>query len=199
VGRDPRYSWRDPGFPQGEDHPVVNVTWNDAVAFCGWLSRKEGKTYRLPTEAEWEYACRAGTTTRYNFGDEPEDLAGSANVYDATSHPLYNEALWGRYELGSRDGFCFTAPVGRFRPNRWGLYDMHGNVWEWCSDWYGENYYKQCPVDDPKGPEAGIRHSRRGGAWHSFALYVRPCYRNYNTPQSRYPNLGLRVVLEEAR
>jgi formylglycine-generating enzyme required for sulfatase activity len=197
-GRNPKYSWRNPGFPQADDHPVVNITWNDAVEFCRWLSKKEGKTYRLPTEAEWEYACRAGTTTRYNCGDDPESLTKSANTFDADSRPLYE--AWSRFALKSSDGFKYTAPVGSFRPNAFGLYDMHGNVWEWCSDFYGDDYYRnKSPLDDPKGPPSGRRHSRRGGCWHSFALYVRSNYRNYNTPQSRYANLGLRVVLEDVQ
>jgi formylglycine-generating enzyme required for sulfatase activity len=195
-GRDPRYSWRDPGFVQGYDHPVVNVTWNDAVAFCQWLSRREGRTYRLPTEAEWEYACRAGTTTRYAFGDNPEGLSTFANVFDSAAREAF--PAWRRYALTSSDGYTFTAPVGRFRPNAFGLYDMHGNVWEWCSDWYRDDYYAASPVDDPQGPASGHLRSRRGGAWHSFALYVRSSYRNFNTSRSRYPNLGLRVLLEDA-
>jgi formylglycine-generating enzyme len=195
-GRARRYSWRDPGFSQGDDHPVVNITWNDAVAFCQWLSKREGRSYRLPTEAEWEYACRAGTTTRYAFGDDPEALTGVANVFDAESRDTFPG--WGRYALTSSDGYAFTAPVGRLRPNAFGLYDMHGNVWEWCSDWYRDDYYAMSPVDDPQGPASGHLRSRRGGAWHSFALYARSCYRNFNTSWSRYPNLGFRVVLEDA-
>jgi formylglycine-generating enzyme required for sulfatase activity len=192
--RDKRYSWRNVGFPQGDDHPVVNVTWNDAGAFCRWLSGKEGKTYRLPTEAEWEYACRAGTTTRYNFGDDPAQLPGNANIYDASSARVFPE--WAKWAVKGDDGYPFTAPVGRFKPNGFGLYDMHGNVWEWCSDFYEPDYFRNSPVDDPKGPPAGRRHSRRGGAWHSWSLYCLSYYRNYNTPQSRYLNLGLRVVRE---
>jgi formylglycine-generating enzyme required for sulfatase activity len=195
-GRDPRYSWKDAGFAQSDDHPVVNITWNDAVAFCQWLSRREGRTYRLPTEAEWEYACRAGTASRYAFGDDPEALTRFANVFDAASRDAFPG--WVRYALPSSDGYTFTAPVGRFRPNAFGLHDMHGNVWEWCSDWYRDDYYAVSPVDDPQGPASGHLRSRRGGAWHSFALYARSSYRNFNTPRSRYPNLGLRVLLENS-
>ncbi len=121
-GRDPRYSWRYPGFAQGDDHPVVNITWNDAVAFCQWLSKREGKTYRLPTEAEWEYACRAGTTTRYEFGDNPEALIGFANIYDADSRDAFPGLGSEVLALTSSDGYTFTAP-GRpvLRPNTFGL------------------------------------------------------------------------------
>jgi formylglycine-generating enzyme required for sulfatase activity len=196
-GRRPEYSWRNPGFPQRDDHPVVNVTWNDAMAFCRWLGQKERQTYRLPTEAEWEYACRAGTTSRYHCGDLPESLAKAANIYDASSRKVFPE--WGRYALKSDDGYPFTAPVGSFRPNAFGLYDMHGNVWEWCSDWYDEHYYARSPIDDPQGPPSGRLRVRRGGGWHGWPLYVRSAFRNFNTPQSRYLNLGLRVVREEGR
>jgi formylglycine-generating enzyme required for sulfatase activity len=193
--RNPKHTWRDTGFPQADDHPVVDVSWNDAVAFCKWLSEKERKTYRLPTEAEWEYACRAGTTTRYWCGDDPESLLNIANIYDQSSAKVFPE--WAKFALKGDDGFPFTAQVGSFRPNPFGLYDMHGNVWQWCSDWYGEDYYAKSPVNDPKGPDSGRQHVRRGGAWHSWAMYVRSSFRNYNTPQSRYFNLGFRVVREE--
>ncbi len=121
--QNPRYTWREAGFEQTDLHPVVNVSWNDAVAFAEWLSRKEGKTYRLPTEAEWEYACRAGTTTRYFCGDDAEALAEVGNVADATAREKYPD--W-KSTIAVRDGFVYTAPVGRYRPNAWGLHDMHG-------------------------------------------------------------------------
>lgn len=195
--RNPKYSWRNPGFAQGDDHPVVNITWNDAVDICRWLSKKEGKKYRLPTEAEWEYACRAGeadTGSRYHFGNDPEGLAKAANTYDATSAKEIPESK--PYAIAGDDGYAYTAPVGSYKPNAFGLYDMHGNVWEWCSDFYGEDYYAKSPTDDPKGPETGRKHVRRGGAWASWPLYLRTSFRNWNTPQSRYINLGLRMVCE---
>jgi len=130
-------SWRNTGFTQDDDHPVVCVTCRDAVAFCEWLSRKEGTTYRLPTEAEWEYGCRAGTTTRYCCGDDPEMLAQVANVSDAGAKQRF--PAW--RSIASNDAHVFTAPVGRYRPNGFGLYDMHGNVWEWCADWYVADYH----------------------------------------------------------
>ena len=134
---DARYTWRNPGFVQTDDHPVTNVSWNDATAFCRWLSGQDGRTYRLPTEAEWEYACRAGTTSWYSCGNDSEGLAAVGNVADGTAKAKYG----GWPAIKSRDGYVYAAPVGRFRPNAFGLYDMHGNVHEWCGDWYGEKYY----------------------------------------------------------
>ena len=115
-GRHPKYNWLNPGFAQTDDHPVVNVTWNDAVAFCRWLSRKEGKTYRLPTEAEWEYACRAGTTTRYCNGDDPGALARVANVQDAKGQREFPHV---QQIMMPRDG-KFTIPVGSLAERSWG-------------------------------------------------------------------------------
>lgn len=193
-GRSPQYSWRDPGFPQDDDHPVVNVTWNDAVALAKWLSEKEGKTYRLPTEAEWEYAARAGTRTRYHSGDDPQSLLAVANVFDLDS--MKNWPKWKAFALAGRDGFAFTAPVGSFAPNALGLHDMHGNVWEWCADWHDENYYARSPVDNPPGPASGTVRVRRGGSWHTWSFYARSSYRNWNAPETRYTLVGMRLVRE---
>jgi formylglycine-generating enzyme required for sulfatase activity len=193
-GRAPRYSWRNPGFSQGDDHPVVNVTWHDAQAMSHWLSQQEGKTYRLPTEAEWEYACRAGTRTRYHSGDEPQSLLQVANVFDADARPYW--LRWQSYALAGHDGFAFTAPVGSFAPNAFGLYDMHGNAWEWVADWYDEKYYARSPVDDPPGPESGRVRVRRGGSWHTWPFYVRSAYRNWNWPGTRYTLVGFRLLRE---
>jgi len=193
-GRNPRYSWRNPGFAQNDDHPVVNVSWNDAVALARWLTEREGVTYRLPTEAEWEYACRAGTRTRYHAGDAPESLLGAAATFEqdtATHWPA-----WRAFALPGHDGYVFTAPVGRFAPNAFGLHDMHGNVWEWVADRYGEHYYAQSPTEDPPGPAEGDRRVRRGGSWQTWPLYTRCAYRNWNTPASRYPLLGIRLLRE---
>ena len=193
-GRDPRYSWQNPGFAQTDDHPVVNVTWNDAVALARWLSTTEQRRYRLPTEAEWEYACRAGTRTQYHSGDEPESLAKVANVFDADS--AVNWPRWKPFALPGADGFAFTAPVGRFSPNAFGLHDMHGNVWEWTADWHDDTYYARSPQDDPQGPPEGSVKVRRGGSWHTWPLYARCAYRNWNAPDTRYTLVGIRLVME---
>jgi formylglycine-generating enzyme required for sulfatase activity len=193
-GRDVRYSWQNPGFAQTDAHPVVNVTWNDAQELAKWLSKKEGRTYRLPTEAQWEYAARAGTTTRYHCGDEPQCLLKVANTFDEASKPQWPQ--FAANALPGNDGFAFTAPVASFAPNAFGLYDMHGNAWEWTQDLYDEDYYAKSPVNDPKGPEEGDVYVRRGGSWHTWSLYARSSYRNWNSPQTRYTLVGIRLIMD---
>ena len=173
-----KYSWRNAGFEQTDEHPVVNVSWNDAVAFCKWLSKKESKTYRLPTEAEWEYACRAGTTTRYYSGDDPETLAKVGNVADAAAKAKFPD--W-KCTIKANDGYVFTAPVGQFKPNAFGLYDMHGNAWQWCADWYGAEYYATSPADDPTGPDSGDVRVLRGGSWYAGPNFARSARRAAGT------------------
>ncbi len=188
--KDPKYSWRNAGFTQGDDHPVVNVSWNDAVAFCAWLSKKEGESYRLPTEAEWEYACRAGTTTRYQTGDDPEGLARVGNVADATLKAKIPSIT----AIDASDGALYTAAVGRYRENRWGLYDLHGNVWEWCSDGYDSGYYAQSPAADPAGPPQAPARVIRGGGWSLEPRDARSALRDWGAPESRFNFLGFRVA-----
>ncbi len=198
-GRNPKYNWRNPGFPQTDNHPVVNVSWNDAVAFCEWLSEKEGREYRLPTEAEWEYACRAGTITRYHHGDDPEGLARVGNVGDGTAKEWFAKRVVGwRYHILAKDGHVFTAPVGSFSANAFGLYDMHGNVWEWCADWFDEKYYSNSPVDDPQGPASGSYRVLRGGSWVNNAWNCRSADRFRRGPANRSTNLGFRLALVPA-
>lgn len=199
-GRSPRYGWQQPGFPQGDDHPVVNVTWGDAQALAQWLTATEGRRHRLPTEAEWEYACRAGGHGRYATGDDPASLAGAANLFDADALPWWQARwpAWAPQAATWHDGFAFTAPVGSFAPNAFGLHDMHGNVWEWTADWYGERYYAESPPDDPTGPADGQVKVRRGGSWHSWPFYARCAYRNWNTVATRYTLVGMRLVREVA-
>ena len=185
------YSWRNASFEQTDEHPVVNVSWNDAVAFCKWLGTKDGKAYRLPTEAEWEYACRAGTTTRYHSGDDPETLAKVGNVADATLKAKF--PYW-KGTIQASDGYVFTAPVGQFKPNAFGLHDMHGNAWQWCADWYSEDYYGKSPVDDPTGPNAGHFRVHRGGSWGDGPLSACSAVRVGNSPGGRYSSTGFRVA-----
>ena len=170
---------------------MANVTWNDAVAFCDWLSKKEGKKYRLPTEAEWEYSCRAGTKTRFYSGDDDDSLKAVANIADASFKKKYPEGDWA---ASWDDGYPFTAPAGKFKPNAFGLYDMHGNVWQWCADWYGEDYYKKSPGQDPQGPDAGPFRVLRGGSFLNVAHGCRSAYRFRRAPWNRYCYYGFRVV-----
>lgn len=181
FGMKPEYTFWNWGKKQTNDHPVVNVSWNDAQEFCKWLSKKEGKTYRLPSEAEWEYACRSGTTTHYNCGD-------SLTKSDA------NIAKDGNFLQSLKDGN--TTPVGSFKPNAFGLYDMHGNVLQWCQDRYDKDYYNNSPSGDPQGPDAGSPRVFRGGGWHSSAVVCRSAFRGYVEPPYRSFNVGFRVVCE---
>ena len=194
AGRDPAYSWKTPGFDQADHHPVVNVTWHDAMAMANWLTQKEGVTYRLPTEAEWEYACKAGTQTRYPHGNDPQSLTKWANLFDASATPHWQR--WQDKALPGNDGYAFTSPVASFPPNAFGLHDMVGNAWEWVSDHYEESYYKTSPATDPLGPDAGHLKVRRGGSWHTWPIYARCSYRNINAPDSRYTLLGMRLLRE---
>ena len=187
---DKRYSWRDAGFEQEDDHPVTNVSWNDAVAFCQWLSNKEGETYRLPSEAEWEYSCRGGTRSMYHHGDDPEGLSRVGNVADGTAKKQFDQ--WNT--IRSRDGYVFTAPVGEYSANDFGLHDMHGNVWEWCGDWYGKDYYSSAERDDPRGPDEGADRAYRGGGWGDSSRSCRSAFRNRNSPDFRDFSLGFRVL-----
>jgi formylglycine-generating enzyme required for sulfatase activity len=172
---DPQANWKNPGFEQTDDHPVACVSWNDAKTFCDWLSDKEGKQYALPTEAQWEYCCRAGSRTKFYFGDDERALAQYA-WYKANSEMK-------------------AHPVGQKVANPWGLYDMHGNVWQWTADWYAADYYQKSPKEDPPGPSAGEFRVQRGGAWY-YDVYCRSAHRfGRNTPSNRSTDFGFRVAL----
>ncbi len=163
------------------DFPVENVTWHEAVAFCTLLSelpaeKEAGRVYRLPTEAEWEYACRAGTTSIYHFGN-------------ALTCQLANiRSTVGGGHLGR------TCPVGQYPPNAWGLYDMHGNVYEWCADWYDENYYRNSPRQGPSGPGSGSRKVLRDASWADRAEACRAANRNRQGPNERNMHVGFRIA-----
>ena len=175
--------------PQSEEnHPVLHVSWNDAIAYCQWMSEKTGKWYRLPTEAEWEYACRAGSRKPFNKGD---NLTTAQSNYDG-NYP-YNNNRKGQYRAK-------TVAVDSFEPNAWGLYNMHGNVWEWCDDVYGDKYYDECKVkglvENPGGPapEAGSFRVLRGGGWGNFARRCRSANRCGSAPGLRFSSVGFRLV-----
>ncbi len=183
------FTWREPGFPQQDNHPVVEITWREASAYCAWLSQKEGKKYRLPTEAEWEYACRAGTVNRFYNGNNLEEATQISNCADAAAHAVFPN--WNGVK--SSDGFVYTAPVGKFRPNNFGLHDMLGNVSEWCSDWHAADYFAHSPVDDPQGPTLGTAHIARGAG---FTHVGGARYRYWGVESYRRPDWGFRVVCE---
>jgi formylglycine-generating enzyme required for sulfatase activity len=191
-------NWKNPGIEQRDNHPVVMVSWFDAAAYCNWLSERDGlepaytingetvtwnseKTgYRLPTEAEWEYACRAGSSGAFNTGvtisTDQANFNGKLN--NSNTNSLYRER---------------TTPAGSFGPNAWGLYDMHGNVWEWCWDW-NSDYPAGATQQDPAGPAQGTERINRGGGWSSSSGTIRSAYRSYDTPATSGNNLGFRIV-----
>ena len=190
-------SWRNPGFPgfvPGDDHPVLLVSWQDAEAFCAWLSKKENARYRLPTEAEWEYASRAGSTSAWPFGDDPSGLLEHGNTADGALLGAMPAATW---TAAWNDGASFLATVASFAPNAFGLYDVEGNVWEWCHDWYASDFYGRSPTDDPQGPDHGSFRAIRGGGWWNPPAQQRSAQRPYFNPTFRYCLLsGFRVLRE---
>jgi len=167
----------NPSYIKGASNPVELVIWEDAVEFCNKLSAKTGKTVRLPTEAEWEYACRAGTTTPFHTG---ETISTDEANYDGSY--VYGSGRKGKDRQK-------TVPVGSFKPNAFGLYDMHGNVWEWCSDWYDKNYYRKAPRVDPQGPVSGSRRVLRGGSESDLPRDCRSAFRGWYLPLPG-PRLG---------
>lgn len=180
----PYATWQNPGFFQGEDHPVLEVSWDDAVVFCRWLTRclNCGGRVSLPTESEWEYACRAGTTGAYGGTGKAEEMG------------------WGRSGdesiIGEVVALTLTHPVRQKYPNDWGLYDMNGNVHEWCSDWYGD--YPRGTVTDPKGPGTGSHRVRRGAPWWKGALACRSAHRSCGWNQvDRNYSTGFRCLFKE--
>jgi formylglycine-generating enzyme required for sulfatase activity len=171
----------NPSHFKGPNNPEETVTWEDCQQFLHVLNNQQGNPqgeFVLPTEAQWEYACRAGSKTRYCFGDDESKL-GDYAWYIANSDEK-------------------THPAGEKKPNAWGLYDMHGNVWEWCQDWYGEEYYKESPTDDPTGPATGSNRVIRGGIWSLPRWNCRSANRYGDLPGRRDDQLGFRVALVPA-
>ncbi len=214
--RKAEFTWRNPGFEQSDDHPVVGVSWEDSQAFLKWLSRKESATYRLPTEAEWEFACRAGTDSWFSFGDEPRAVAHKhanlANVELERHRKHSAERQWLLdWDREPEDGNVFTAPVGSYEPNAFGLHDMHGNVWEWCQDLWLDTFYKRYdwsqrgeprsiavdPVNESE-PQTDTNRFRsiRGGSWYNGPVICRSANRvGWDEPDAA-AYIGFRVVRE---
>ena len=162
------------GF-KGDNRPVETVSWNDAQAFIAALNiRENSEGYRLPFEAEWEYAARAGSESAYAFGSETNEL---------------KQYAWYQKNAGNE-----THPVGELPPNAWGLYDMYGNVHEWCQDWFDREYYSRSPSHAPQGPAQGLARSLRGGDWGSEAWYCRSASRSLSSPDRRSNRVGIRLV-----
>ena len=182
----PGYNWKKVGYSQNDTHPAACISWNDAKAFADWLSRKTGRRVQLPTEAQWEYAARGGTDGMRFWGSDDSDACRYANAADKGNG-------W-KTNFPCDDGYEFTAPVGNYRPNPFGLYDMLGNVWEWCADWHGDDYYSRSPKDDPRGPSSGRYRVLRGGAWLSVPRSVRAADRGWGTPDNRGTDHGFRLV-----
>jgi formylglycine-generating enzyme required for sulfatase activity len=173
---------RNPSHFKGDNLPVESVSWDDCQAFCKKLAQKVRKRFRLPTEAEWEYACRAGTTTPFHFGATIS--TDQANYNGSNAYVTGRAAVfWQR-----------TTPVDSFPANPWGLRDVHGNVWEWCQDWYGP--YLSSDIQDPLGPEDGDGRVMRGGSWGGMPSDCRSAYRAHLEEGCRRYGLGCRVVLQ---
>lgn len=172
----------NPSGLKGPNLPVEKVSWNDAAEFCDKLTQTQGGKFRLPTEAEWEYACRAGTTTPFNTGTTIS--TDQANYHGGITYGSGTKGVERQQYIN----------VGSFSPNRFGLYDMHGNVWEWCDDWLGD--YPQGPVTDPQAPGSGSDRVRRGGSWFSSPGICRSAMRDGNPPDFRGKDIGFRVVLD---
>jgi formylglycine-generating enzyme required for sulfatase activity len=191
----------NPSYWTGDlNRPVELVDWYDATNYCVQLTQQEqaagrlpaGWVYRLPTESEWEYACRAGTTTALHYGNALH--GGTANFY---SYYEYDAAIGDIYISNPTTYVGRTTALGSYQPNGWGLYDMHGNVLEWCRDWYGS--YPTGSVTDPQGAASGSYRVFRGGGWYDYGRYCRSAYRGYYAPSFRDSGIGFRVVLASAQ
>ena len=207
------FTWKNPGFEQSDTHPVVGVSWDDAQAFLKWISDKEDSTYRLPTEAEWEYACRSGEDFVFSWGNHHRGhIHEHANVVDADAeeaHKGFALSCW--YVSGPGDGAVYTNAVGSYRPNPWGIHDMHGNVWEWCDDMYHETIYKRAGWHDNRRDTFIDPHNTsqrwnvnegyewrciRGGAWNVSPMFSATRMRGYHEQKDATCYTGFRVARE---
>ena len=178
----------------GNSQPVVSVTWDDAKAYAQWLSGKDNETFRLPTEAEWEYAAKAGTTTARYWGDDFDEACMYANIADLMGHSIRPD--WPYYNCD--DGYAVTAPVGSFKPNAFGLYDMLGNVWEWCADVMDPNAYSKHPSRNPLSSAGSEYRVTRGGSFfNGKPRHVRSANRLWGFPGGKDESLGFRLLKTE--
>ncbi len=185
-----RYDAKGDKRPRSDyNHPVIHVSWNDAVAYCNWLKKTTGKAFRLPTEAEWEYAAGGGNKSNgYKWAgiNSESSLYRYANFADKNT-----DFSWAT--KSQNDNYTYTAPVGEYSPNELGIYDMTGNVWEWCSDWYDSDYYENSPRNNPQGASSGRYRVLRGGSWISEPNRCRVANRSYSS-SNRHSSIGFRLV-----
>jgi formylglycine-generating enzyme required for sulfatase activity len=194
---DPKRDWRNPGFSQGDDHPVVCVSWYDAKAYAAWLAKKTGKAYRLLTEAEWEYAARAGAAWARPWGEDPDQACRYANVRDRTFVRVVlpgKGKKWNDNYHRCDDGYVYTAPVGSYQPNKFGLYDMIGNVWEWVEDWSNGSYVGAPSDGKPWLRGDTARRVDRGGGWSHGPGVTRSANRSRFTYGDRLNYTGFRLA-----
>jgi formylglycine-generating enzyme required for sulfatase activity len=193
--RRPDSSWRNPGFSQTGTHPVTCVSWNDAKAYARWLSAKTGHSYRLPSASEWEYAARAGGEAVQPWSADGSAACATANVADASAAQRYP----GWTVFGCSDGYVYTAPVGSFKANSFGLNDMLGNVFQWTEDCWNADY-TGAPIDGSARSDGDCsEHELRGGSWFSTPAYVRASYRNHFAADYRTSSVGIRLVRDVAQ
>ena len=184
--------WQSPGFAQTDKHPVVCINWDDAKAYAKWISKISGKTYRLPTETEWEYAARGKTNSARYWGDSPEESCAYANTADMTAQEKIQGTIsWTVHQCS--DGYAYTSPVGKFKPNAFGLFDILGNALEWTEDVYQESY-TVAPAESRSKEDEPIRRVLRGGSWYDAPRFVRSAARDKADPSGRYANFGFRLA-----
>lgn len=187
--------WKNPGWDDDDNNPVVCVSWNDANAYIEWMNKKGAGKFRLPTEAQWECACRAGSTKAFPWGDRADDGVDQENVADLADN---GERRW-QNPFKFQDGHHFVSRVKSFAPNAWGAYDMIGNVREWCNDWYEPDYYETSDNKegriDPKGPSSGADRAIRGGSWFDSPENCRAANRSGRSPDHRYTFVGFRISM----
>lgn len=189
------YNWLNLGHPQDDSHPVAAVSMKDAKAYISWMQKRSGVKLRLPREAEWEYACRAGSTTKWFWGDNEKLACSYANGADKSRFPGDPGRTWNR-RFECNDGHWSTAPVGSYKPNRFGLYDMLGNVWEWCEDSYDKNAYTNLGMNNPQSTRQQGKHKNilRGGSWVKNPRSARSAKRAWSIPVTWICDYGFRIV-----